>query len=281
MKPILEQIRLQQPNATFFSYRFEIPFFEFKWHYHPEYELTYIVKGNGFRLVGNSYASFGDGDLVLIGPNLPHTWVGKSKDDSLFEAVVLQFSSSFIASFLGFEESDALQKMVVNAQKGLFFTASNEGIKNEMIQLTETSGFERILSFLSVLNQLSAAESVPLTTEKFVPLYSLETEKRINKVCGYLEQNFTKTITLAEVANLISLSESNFCKFFKKATGKTFSDYLNDIRIQESCQILLKTDLDINQIAMQCGYESLSYFNRIFLKKKGLTPRQFRQSNLL
>jgi len=86
---------------------------------------------------------------------------------------------------------------------------------------------------------------------------------------------------LGEVANLISLSESNFCKFFKKATGKTFSDYLNDIRIQESCQILLKTDLDINQIAAECGYDSLSYFNRRFLKKKGLTPKQFRKSNLL
>jgi AraC-like DNA-binding protein len=128
---------------------------------------------------------------------------------------------------------------------------------------------------------LSTAESLPLATENVVSLQSLETEKRINKVCGYLEQNFTTKITLGEVASLISLSESNFCKFFKKATGKTFSDYLNDIRIQESCQILLKTDLDINQIAMQCGYESLSYFNRIFLKKKGLTPRQFRQSNLL
>lgn len=281
MKPILEQIRLLQPNATFYSYRFEVPFFEFKWHYHPEYELTYIVKGNGFRLVGNSYAPFTDGDLVLIGPNLPHTWVGKSKNDALFEAVVLQFSSSFIASFLGFEESAALQKLLDTAQKGLFFNLANEEVKSLMIQLTETTGFDRILSFLALLNQLSAAESLPLATENVVSLQSLETEKRINKVCGYLEQNFTTKITLGEVASLISLSESNFCKFFKKATGKTFSDYLNDIRIQESCQILLKTDLDINQIAMQCGYESLSYFNRIFLKKKGLTPRQFRQSNLL
>lgn len=281
MKPILEQIRLQQATATFYSYRFEIPFFEFKWHYHPEYELTYIVKGNGFRLVGNSYASFTDGDLVLIGPNLPHTWVGKSKDDSLFDAVVVQFSSSFITSFLGFEESVALQKLVDNAQKGLFFISPKEEIKSLMLQLTEATGFDRILSFLSLLNHLTNENYMSLSSENFVPLHSLETEKRINKVCGYLEQNFTTKITLSEVANLISLSESNFCKFFKKATGKTFSDYLNNIRIQETCQILLKTDLDINQVAMQCGFESLSYFNRIFLKKKGLTPRQFRQSNLL
>lgn len=281
MKPILEKIRLQQATATFYSYRFEIPFFEFKWHYHPEYELTYIVKGNGFRLVGNSYASFTDGDLVLIGPNLPHTWVGKSKDDSLFDAVVVQFSSSFITSFLGFEESVALQKLVDNAQKGLFFISPKEEIKSLMLQLTEATGFDRILSFLSLLNHLTNENYMSLSSENFVPLHSLETEKRINKVCGYLEQNFTTKITLSEVANLISLSESNFCKFFKKATGKTFSDYLNNIRIQETCQILLKTDLDINQVAMQCGFESLSYFNRIFLKKKGLTPRQYRQSNLL
>lgn len=280
MKPFLEQINLQQKDATFYCYQFTIPFFEFKWHYHPEYELTFIIKGEGYRLVGDSCESFGPGDLVLLGSNLPHTWVGNAENGTLFEAVVIQFSPKFIESFLGFQESVALNDLMQRAQKGLFFHGHTETVKSKILRVVVVEGFERILCLLSLLHDLSSMPSITLSSNYFSFSNSIENEKRMNKVCNYVAQHFSAKIQLTTVAQLVALSETNFCKFFKKATGKTFSDYVNDIRIHESCQQLLKTDADINLIAMQCGFETLSYYNRVFLKKKGMTPKQFRKSNL-
>ncbi|MHC0442883.1 AraC family transcriptional regulator [Flavobacterium sp. 3-210] len=279
MKPILEDIRSHQEVASFYAYRFQIPFFEFKLHYHPEFELTYIIKGNGYRLVGNSHETFGDGDLVLSGSNLPHTWVGKSSGDEDFDAVVIQFSTSFISPFLGFEESTALKKMLEQSKKGLFFPAKNTEVKNELLNLVHSKGFDRILSLMKVLNQLTNCEQEILCSPYFQSVYSVESENRINTVCIFLENNFSNKIGLKQVAELIHLTESNFCKFFKKITGKTFSDYLNEIRITKCCQLLLQTDNTINSIAFECGFETLSYFNRVFIKKKQLTPKEFRKIN--
>ena len=92
MKAVLEDIKLQQGTSSFYAYQFQVPFFEFKWHYHPEYELTYIVKGNGYRIVGNTYENYTEGDLVLLGPNLPHTWTGKAIENESFEAIVIRLT---------------------------------------------------------------------------------------------------------------------------------------------------------------------------------------------
>ncbi|OOG78335.1 AraC family transcriptional regulator [Flavobacterium sp. A45] len=281
MKPIFEDINSHQGTASFYVYRFQIPYFEFKWHYHPEFELTYIIKGNGYRLIGNSHETFGDGDLVLLGSYLPHTWVGKSSDNTDFDAVVIQFSKDFIAPILGFEESNALKMMLEQSKKGLFFSAENSALKADLVKLVDSCGFNRIVDLMNILNQLTLSEQKVLCSNHLQTVQTAESENRINKVCVFLENHFAESITLKQVADLIHLTESNFCNFFKKATGKTFSDYLNIIRITRSCQLLLQTDKTINSIAFECGFETLSYFNRVFLKKKGLTPKEFRKSNLL
>lgn len=281
MKPIYEDIKAHQKSASFYAYRFQIPFFEFKLHYHQEYELTYIIKGNGYRLVGNNHESFQDGDFVLLGSNLPHTWVGKSDDDSPFEAIVVQFSSEFIDLFLDFEESTDLKTMLKQAKRGLFFPFENREIKSDLIKLVDSKGFNRIIDLMNVLNQLTNCEQTVLCSNHFQSINSSEIENRINIVCVFLENNFTEKINLKQVADLIFLTESNFCKFFKKATGKTYSDFLNDIRINKSCQLLLRSEKAINTIAFECGFETLSYFNRVFLNKKGSTPSKFRKLKLL
>jgi AraC-like DNA-binding protein len=279
MKAILEDIKSHQEAASFYAYRFQIPLFEFKLHYHPEYELTYIIKGNGYRLVGNSHETFGDGDLVLSGANLPHTWVGKSSNDENFDAVVIQFSTSMITPFLGFEESATLKKMLEQSKKGLFFPAKNTEVKEGILKLVGAKGFDRIVHLMMVLNQLTNCEQEVLCSNYYQSVYSDESENRINTVCTFLENHFSNKIGLKQVAALIHLTESNFCKFFKKVTGKTFSDYLNEIRITKSCQLLLQSDKSIHSIAFECGFETLSYYNRVFLKKKGLTPKEFRRLN--
>lgn len=278
MKAVLEDIKLQQGTSSFYAYQFQVPFFEFKWHYHPEYELTYIVKGNGYRIVGNTYENYTEGDLVLLGPNLPHTWTGKAVESEPFEAIVIQFSKEFITAFLGFDESYSIKNLLENSARGIAFEATQDLVQ-AIKSLIEKEGLDRILQLIFALNQLAQSNYTLITPNTFHTIASKKSELRINEVCLFIQNNFNSNITLKQVASQIYLTESNFCKFFKKATGKTFSDYLNEIRINEASRLLLQTDKTISQISFECGFETLSYFNRVFLKKKNQTPSGFRNNN--
>ncbi|WP_395633028.1 AraC family transcriptional regulator [Flavobacterium sp.] len=280
MKAVLEDIQSAKGNSSFYAYRLRVPFFEFKWHYHPEYELTYIIKGSGYRIVGNSYDDFASGDLVLLGSNLPHTWSGKTNNEVYSEAIVIQFSETLIAPFLGLNESVLIKKMLNNAARGLSFEITEE-LESKMIALTEVKGLERILRLIAILDLLSKQDNTFISTNTFHNVVSKKNGLRINKVCLFIQNNFNNKIALKQVADLLHLTESNFCKFFKKATGKTYSDYLNEMRINEACRLLVQTEKSVNQIAFDCGFETLSYFNRVFLNKKGITPSGYRKQNLI
>ena len=276
MKAILEDIKTNQGISSFHAFRYQVPYFQFKWHYHPEFELTYIVKGNGYRIVGNSYEPFADGDLVLLGSNLPHTWSGKADGDVNSDAIVIQFSSEFISSFLEFNESILIKKMLENSLRGINFEP-DEQLVTKIIEITETNGVDRILKLISILDILSKKQIKLIAPNTFHNVVSKKSEVRINKVCLFIQNNFQNKIYLKEVADLIYLTESNFCKFFKKATGKTYSDYVNEIRINEASRLLIQSDKTISQISFECGFETLSYFNRVFLNKKGITPSLHRK----
>lgn len=276
MKAILEDIPSKKGAASFYSTRISVPAFEFKWHYHPEYELTYIVRGSGYRIVGNSHEHFSAGDLVLLGSNLPHTWWGKQEDGSPSEAIVIQFSNAFIEPFLQLKESQSIKELLTKASRGLRWD-NDQMLFHSIEELGNQGEFNRILSLLSILQTLSQIESSQLASDSYQNVLSKKFESRINKVCSYLQLHFSESISLKQVADLVYMSESNFCKFFKKATSTTFSDYLNDLRINEACHLLLYSEDTVSKIAQECGYESLSYFNRVFLRKMNLTPSVFRR----
>jgi len=276
MKAIFEDIPSKKGAASFYSTRISVPSFEFKWHYHPEYELTYILNGSGYRIVGNSHEHFSTGDLVLLGSNLPHTWWGKNEDESPSEAIVIQFSNAFIEPFLQLQESQSIKELLAKASRGLRWD-KEEMLFHSIKELGNQAEFNRILSLLSILQTLSQKESTQLASDSYQNVLSKKFESRINKVCSYLQLHFSESISLKQVADLVYMSESNFCKFFKKATSTTFSDYLNELRINEACHLLLSTEDNISKIAHDSGFESLSYFNRVFLKKMKITPSVFRR----
>lgn len=276
MKAILEDIKTNQGISSFHAFRYQVPYFQFKWHYHPEFELTYIVKGNGYRIVGNSYEPFNDGDLVLLGSNLPHTWSGKADGDVNSDAIVIQFSSEFILPFLELNESLLIKNMLNSSLRGINFEP-DEQLVTKIIEITKTNGVDRILKLISILDILSKKQIKLIAPNTFHNVVSKKSEVRINKVCLFIQNNFQNKIYLKEVADLIYLTESNFCKFFKKATGKTYSGYVNEIRINEASRLLIQSDRTISQISFECGFETLSYFNRVFLNKKGITPSFYRK----
>ncbi|MFY8019912.1 MAG: AraC family transcriptional regulator [Bacteroidia bacterium] len=276
MKAKLENIASEKGASSFYAYRYQVSHFAFKWHYHPEYELTYIIKGSGYRIVGNSHEFFSEGDLVLLGSNLPHTWTSKAVAGESAEAIVIQFSKEFISSFLELQEFQAIRKMLESASRGIVFKA-NELLVQQLIQVTETKGIDRLLKLIAILEACSKKQKRFITQHSFHSIVSKKSEKRMNQVCVFIQNHFADKISLQTVAELIHMSESNFCKFFKKSTGKTYSDYLNEIRINEAARLLLQTEKNINQISYECGFETLSYFNRVFLSKKGVRPREWRR----
>ncbi len=277
MKAFLEDIPSKKGKASFYSTRITVQSFEFKWHYHPEYELTYIVRGSGYRIVGNSHEHFASGDLVLLGSNLPHTWWGKNEDGSRSEAIVIQFSNEFIEPFLRLNEGHAIKALLESAAKGLRFE-SDDALVDKLVSIGQTKEMESILSLLSILQDLTEKSGSNLCPDAYHNVISKKFETRINKVCTYIQNHYSERISLQQVSELVFMTESNFCKFFKKATSTTFSDYVNDLRINEACHLLIYSEDNISKIAQDCGFESLSYFNRVFLKKKRIKPSLFRKN---
>ncbi len=280
MKAKLENISLAGKNASFLCYEVIVPAFEFMWHYHPEYELTYIIEGTGERLVGDNYANFQPGDLVLLGPMLPHTWVGKTTENEHCRAVVIQFSKAFIEPILNYPEITGIFGLLGKATNGLFFT----NIGGDTISLVQAcasqKGVDAFIALVKLLCTLAGAEAQPLSSCHFKPFKGNEDQHRINKVFTYLHGHSNSGVSIAQAASMVHLSESAFCKFFKRISGKTFSDYVNDVRIAKACQLLIETDKPIDEIAFAVGFESQTYFNRVFLKKKATKPKQYRNVNI-
>lgn len=277
MKARYEDVSAKQGNASFVAYAFSLPAFEFKWHYHPEYELTLITSGTGKRLVGDSYQNFESGDLVLLGPGLPHTWSSSKVKGKSSSSVVIQFSEVFMKSFLHLPEFKRIENLLTLSSRGLFFK-DNKAVRDQLEKLPKLSGVERITSLINILQKLSTLKPDKISSEYFSAVKGRENENRINKVCQYIQRNAANMITLDHAAALIHLSPTAFCKFFKRVTGKTFSDYVNDIRVGNACHLLTESDKAVGDIAFEAGFESLTYFNRVFVKKKSITPRRFRES---
>ncbi|MGQ2982391.1 AraC family transcriptional regulator [Flavobacterium sp.] len=279
MKAAYENVESKKDGASFVAYHSVVPYFEFKWHYHPEYELTLITQGEGKRLVGDSYENFEAGDLVLLGSGLPHTWSSEPLAKERTSAVVIQFSPEFINSFLQHAEFDVIRRLLDASHTGSFFAAEySKPVIQKIKKLPDLKGIARITSLLDILQLLSTQAGKSLSSELFASAKGKENEERINKVCGYIQKHSAESISLDMAAGSVGLSNSAFCKFFKRVTGKTFSDHVNDIRTGNACRMLTESDKTISEIAFASGFESLTYFNRVFLKKKKMTPRDFRMS---
>ena len=278
MKPLLEDIGKKRGQHSIIAFEIEQQKLDFFWHYHPEYELTLILNGKGTRMVGDHHEYFESGDLVFIGPDLPHTWMSDHHMKGNCKVVVIQFTKAFIQRFIGLEEIAKINSFLVDSKRGLSInTAINDDVKNLIKALPSKTGIEKISNFLHILHQLSTSKTISLASTYYQPLKGAENEKRINTVCQYIQKHSTEPLTIQKAASIIHLTPSAFCKFFKRMTGKTFSDYVNDIRIANVCTDLLATDKQVSAIAFENGFETLTYFNRIFLKKKGMKPSNYRR----
>ncbi len=259
------------------------PQFEFAWHYHPEFELTLITDSSGRRFVGDNIADYTTGDLVLIGPNLPHTWCSfPTQRPRRHGAIVVQFKADFLGP-QGLQGPGLLRlrRLLDRARLGITFGgASRDRVVRRLAALSDLTALGQLAEFLCVLDELGdATDGRTLSTRTFDVEGPGSKNHPIDVVCRHLNQRFREPLTLPGVARLAALSPSAFSRFFHRTTGKTFSAYLNEIRIGEACRLLMETERGIFDIADASGFTNLSNFNRQFLKVRGQRPSAFRREH--
>ena len=257
------------------------------WHYHPEFELTWLLHSHGTRFVGDSIEPYRAGDLVLIGPNLPHCWHDESEGGSERpEAIIVQFGAeTFGGGFLDLPEFEPIRQLLRASKCGLHIEGETAcRVQQRMRSLMQKKGMARLLGLLDILHLLAEAEDdLRFLASVDYHITNDITEinrQRIELIHRYIRENLGNDINQAYVAKLIGLTPPAFSRFFRQATGQTFVGFVNILRINEVCRRMTESNECITNIAMNCGYNNIANFNRQFLALKGMNPTQFRERHL-
>ncbi|MEM1121887.1 MAG: AraC family transcriptional regulator, partial [Bacteroidota bacterium] len=250
----------------------------FYWHFHPEYELVYIENADGTRHVGEHISPFYGSDLVLIGSNIPHLNFDYGVKTAC-EKVVLQIHPDFKTGILQkLPELEDIHLLFEKAQRGIAFHGqTKEAIGQRLLYFQHLSPFAQFLEALQLFQQLAQSQEFTLLHEQpYVNQYSQKEQERIRQIYAYIDQHYQRKITIQEVAQLCNLGREAFCRYFKRATGSTFIELLNQYRISQAKRLLL-LNKNVSETCFECGFESLSYFNRIFKKVTDENPSDFRK----
>lgn len=254
-----------------------------KWHLHPEIELTFVERGSGSRLVGDHIGSYRDNDLVLLGSNLPHTWLSDAFRDKPYDrhpAIVIQFHPQFLGEhFFETAELSDLCDLLQRAKRGLLFPPSLASeIGRTMTQMLEMPSSIRLITLLGCLERLARVpDPVPLASASYHRSKSHIGRTRIELVCNFIMQNLSDPLLdHTTLANLADMNPSAFSRFFKQSTGRTVTAYVTELRIGLACRLLRDTDDSILGISMKSGFSNLSNFNRRFRQHCNMPPRDYR-----
>jgi AraC-like DNA-binding protein len=280
MKPALLQVALA-PDQSFAIRPNVNPLFYNQWHYHPELELTWVQQGSGIRFVGDSIENFQAGDLILLGSNLPHFWrsdeAAAAGGQPPCQALVVQFQEHFWGeAFLALPELMAIRELLIRARRGIRITGeAREQVSAGMQELVSATGLNRILGLLRCLQRIAAGDLSYLSSVGFnQPLNAVDT-KRISVIYAYTLAHFAGKIKLEEAAALVHMTPNAFCRYFKKHTRKTYSQFLTEIRIGHACKLLMEDFDSIAQVCLESGFQNFSNFNRYFKALIHLTPYQY------
>lgn len=288
MQPKLEKVFLN--HASSIAVKREItPFMDYPLHYHPEFEIIYVEKSYGIRLMGNHIGNFSDGDLMFISPNLPHVWRNDNdfyleNKERFVDVYVIHFREDALKTgFFDLPELTHLKNLFQHGQQGMLIKGTNRQKIIELIKnVYHSSGLDRLVLFLKTLDEISKTDDYELLSNQgFANSLNNADSERINKVMNFLMENYTRDIQLEEVAKIVNLNKSSFCRYFKYRTHKTYSQFLNEIRIAHACKLLINGEKTIAEICYETGYNNISHFNRQFKLINKLTAREYAKSYLV
>ncbi|WP_422107145.1 AraC family transcriptional regulator [Winogradskyella sp.] len=275
MQPVYQKLSIDSPIRSFANFWVMANRFDVHWHYHPEVEICYVKSGEGQRIIGDSVNQFVKDDLVLLGSNLPHTWVTSdafNSQNTNMEVYVVQFN---IETLLNIDSKafSHIKKLLSDAQRGISFKGSKR-IKKRLLKINKAvTDYQKVITLFNLLNEMAASEKKEYLAS---PFYSLEnnhkSEVQISKVCDFIYKNYREQISVSQLAELVDMNITSFCRFFKRNTGKTCVNFINDLRINYAASLLLNSKRKIFEVAFDSGFQSLTHFNKTFKKIMDKTP---------
>ncbi len=272
--------RLQNSSFTLTENRY--PFFLKMWHYHPELELVCIQKSSGTRFIGDSIEQFDVGEIILIGKDLPHMWLNDKEyfeEESKLEAqaIAIHFKEDFAGEdFLKMPEMVSIGKLFKKAHHGMKFSGDVSQIIKKIKKLNEYDGFDRTIKFIQILNLLATHKEYKLLSSiGFLNSFKMTGKRNLEKVYEYIINNFKEDISLQDVASIAFMNPSAFSRFFKRINRKTFSEYLNEVRVGYACKLLIEDKYNVSEICFESGFNNISNFNRQFKKTTSYSPTEY------
>ena len=279
MKTPFEQIQNDEGSSFRFLHQ-KVLAQQFPWnyHYHPEFELVLVFAGTGRRHVGNHLSYYDDGDLVLIGSNLPHAGFGY---DALgeHEEIVVQFKDDFLGeSFFDKPEMINIKKLFERSQQGIqFYGQTYKDVSEALKKLIGLSQFERLMGLLNIFQILAGSQEYNLLNSIDTRYdFNQKDQMRLKRVYEYVEKTYQHPINIREAADIANLTVPSFCNYFKKVVNQTFTDFMNEYRINKACQLLM-TEKSIADVCFECGFTNNSYFSKVFKEIKGKSPLEFKK----
>jgi AraC-like DNA-binding protein len=282
MKPFYQKLE-SLPTQSVIFFDEEKPHFTVPWHFHPEIEILFVVKSTGTSYVGDGIRRFSDGEISIIGENVPHWWKSDkkyidSKATTGMKALIIQFNKDiFQSNFINLTEMTSIKELLDKSQRGIQFTGkSRKAFGDQIVKIFELTGIRRITELIVLLDMMANTKEYKfhssLGYSKSINSFDFY---RFNKIHEHIILNLTKPIKLEEVADIANICPTAFCRYFKKHTGKTFSSFLNEIRIGHACRMMLTDNITISRASMESGFNNLSHFNDQFKRVMKITPSAY------
>jgi AraC-like DNA-binding protein len=288
MKARLIELAPQYPNTVSVK-KLKENHFTTPFHFHDYCELNYVKKSHGKRVVGDSIHNFLEGDLVLMSPNLPHMWyndpeIFKKPSSLSAEAIVTYFPLDFLDKL----SSDNIvlskkQNLFNKAKRGLaFYGETKKMVIKHLETMIKLDGLLQVIEFLKIINiLLNSKEYKVLSSLGYSHSYNEKDTERMNSIYKYIMQHFTEPITLKNIADIAHMTSPAFCNYFKKRTQKSFSGFLNEVRIGHACKLLQNEELSVSDVCFESGYQNIANFNRFFKKIINKKPSSYRKEYLM
>ena len=258
------------------------------WHFHSEYQLFLVLQGTGTRFVGDSVKRFDKDELVFTGPDVPHLWRSNDiyfnrKSPFWSHGIVIYFNERFLGDgVMEKEEMTAVKKLFKRSARGLEFSGRTRSSVSAMMQeLLSLQGVKSVIRLLEILHTLSASREYQYLSHKdYTNPFKEEEADRMNKVYAYVMDNFRKQVRLQDLANLLHMTATSFSRYFTMKTSRPFSRFLTDLRVQHACKLLLDEAFTVEQVCYECGFNTLSNFNKLFRDTMNQTPTEYRKQFL-
>ncbi len=262
----------------------ELPFFSTEFHFHRECQMVYVMESEGRRIVGDSVEAFESEEIILLGSDIPHVWHNdkhyfeKDKNEVHARSIALFFHPEKIINVLAqFISTIKLESVLKKASRGMKFSSiAKNQLKRLLLDISRDEDISRFATFIKILEVISNTKDFELlASEGYFNNYRAMDNDRIDKVFKYVFSHFSEEIHLDRVASLVNMNKQAFCRYFKTRTQKTFTSFVNEVRIGHICRVLADGEKPIAGLAYQCGFNSLSNFNKFFKEIKGITPREY------